>query len=99
MVNLVNRVICINNKKTSMRMTLAEWQAFEIICKNENITKNNLLNLINTNKNHTIGLTNSVRLFSIVYFHQQLKEKQQLLYGTAKKVQISPIFYAIKEII
>jgi len=99
MVNLVNRVICINNKKTSMRMTLAEWDAFEIICKNENVSKSTLLNLINNNKNHTIGLTNSVRLFSIVYFHQLLKEKQQMLYGSSKKVTISPIFHAIKEIV
>ena len=99
MVNLVNRVISINNKKTSMRMTLAEWQAFEIICKNENITKSKLLDLINSHKNHTISLTNSVRLFSIVYFHQQLKEKQQQLYSSAQKTKISPIFHAIKEII
>lgn len=99
MVNLVNRVININNKKTSMRMTIAEWQAFEIICKSENITKNNLINLINTNKNHTICLTNSVRLFSIVYFHQLLKQKQQRLYNSTKTPEISPIFHAIKEII
>ena len=99
MVSLINKVININNKKTTMRMTMTEWLAFETICKNENVTKNNLLNLINTNKNHTISLTNSVRLFSIVYFHQMTKQRQQLLYGSSKAQCISPIFHAIKEII
>lgn len=99
MVNLINRVITINNKKTSMRMTTDEWQAFEAICKSENIAKSKLLELISTNKNHTIGLTNSVRLFSIVYFHQLLKQKQQTIYKTSKTATINPIFYAIKEII
>jgi len=99
MAELINRVICIDNKKTSMRLATAEWSALEFICTRENIKRNQLLELIDSHKNNKMGLTNAVRLFSIVYLHHLFAEKQHPSYNLSKSEPITPIFYAIKGIL
>jgi len=99
MPELISRVISINDKKTSIRLASAEWEAFDIICQKENVARNHLLELLNNNKDKNLGLTNSVRLFSIIYFYHLLLEKEKQTYSSSKIKPMSPIFEAIKSIL
>lgn len=72
MASLSNRVITIHERKTSMRLAPAEWNAIETICKIENITRKKLFEIIEKNRNKNIGFTTSVRLFSIIYYRKSL---------------------------
>ena len=50
MASLSNRVISIYNRKTSMRLAPAEWEAIDTICRRENIKRKKLFELIDANK-------------------------------------------------
>ncbi len=93
MTQLSNKVIFINKHKTSMRLANAEWEAIDSICKRENIKRNNLLEMINARKDSKMGLTCSVRLFSLIYYYHLSTE------NTKDNNFTSPIFNAIKGII
>ncbi len=71
MTNLISKIIPLNTKKTSIRLAKPEWDAIEIICKKENIRRNYLIELLEQNKNPKINLTNSIRLFSIIYLYNE----------------------------
>ncbi len=98
MTELFNKVIFIADKKTSMRLATAEWDAIDMICHRENVKRNRLIELINERKNPQIGLTCSVRLFTVVYFHQLLLLKQKN-YTSASEQSCEPIFEAINGIL
>lgn len=68
MPKLVNKVVFVNGRRTSMRMCQKEWKAFEEVCEREKISRNDLLGLIEEYKNDNLGLTYSARLFIISYF-------------------------------
>lgn len=68
MTKLVNKVLHINNRRTSMRLCLTEWEVLNEICKKENITRNKLIELIENNNSGKLGLTYITRLFIIVYY-------------------------------
>ncbi len=53
-----------------MRLCLEEWDALYEICRIENISKNNLIELIESYKPKTLGLTYSTRLFLVSYFRE-----------------------------
>lgn len=97
MAELASKVISLTNKKTSIRLAVAEWEAIDIICQRENIKRNNLIELINDKKDENLGLTCSVRLFSIIYFYRLLTNQQQN-YASSHN-QTSPIFDAIYSIL
>ncbi len=97
MAELCSKVIFISKHKTSMRLATAEWEAIDNICKRENIKRNNLFEMINARKDAKMGLTCSVRLFSIIYYYHLLTGPQQ---GYANSTLASdPIFDAIKGIV
>lgn len=99
MPKLSSKVIHIADKTTSIRLAEAEWDALELICKRENIKKTYLLRLINDYKDKDMGLTGSVRLFSLIYLYHWLLGKQQPNYASSKIKPPSPLFDAIKGII
>lgn len=70
MTKLINKVVIVNNRRTSMRLCDKEWDAFEEICEKEKISKNDLLSIIEEIKNNALGLTYSARLFVIEYFRE-----------------------------
>lgn len=72
MVTLTSKIIVIENKKTCLRLAEDEWEAIDIICKKENIKRNNLIELINQTKSKQMTLTSSIRVFSIIYFYNEL---------------------------
>lgn len=55
MASLSNRVISIYNRKTSMRLAPAEWEAIDTICRRENIKRKKLFELIDANKDKKWG--------------------------------------------
>lgn len=98
MTKLFNKVIFISKRKTSMRLAAAEWEAIDIICQRENIKRNDLIETINKRKNAQLGLTCSVRMFSIIYFHQLLLDKQQNFSSSSNQF-CTPIYAAIEGIL
>ena len=79
MTELSSKVIFIDKRKTSMRLANAEWEAIDSICKRENIKRNNLLEMINARKDAKMGLTCSVRLFSLIYYYRLLTKEPAVL--------------------
>ena len=94
MASLSNRVISIYNRKTSMRLAPAEWEAIDTICRRENIKRKKLFELIDANKDEKMGLTSSVRLFSLIYYRKSFLRQM-----TSYASRSSPIFEAIKGIV
>ena len=56
MTKLVNKVLIINGRRTSMRLCLSEWCALERICREEKLSRNRLI---------------EIRLFTLFYFYNQ----------------------------
>ncbi len=77
LVNLISKVILLDNKKTTIRLANDEWEAINIISQKENIKRNYLIELINSTKSQNINLTSSIRLFSIIYFYTELLNLQK----------------------
>lgn len=94
-----NRVISITHKKTTMRLTDIEWEAFSLICQREKIKKNYLLEQINTYKNPQMNLTSSVRLFTTIYLFKLSTEKKEPQYMSSRLKPVKAIFAAIHSII
>lgn len=99
MVYYSNHVISIAHKKTTMRLTDIEWEAFNIICQREKIKRNYLLSQINIHKNPQLNLTSSVRLFTTIYLFKLSSEKKQAQHNSAKLKPVGAIFEAIRSII
>ena len=93
MVNLINRVILLNNKKTSIRLSDDEWDALNIISQKENTKRNYLIELINSTKSEKISLTSSLRLFAIIYFYTELLNLQKSNHG--KQLPITEAIHGI----
>lgn len=74
MTKLINKIILINNRRTSMRLCLKEWDALYEVCKIEKISKNHLIELIEADKASALGLTYSTRLFLVSYFREAATE-------------------------
>ncbi len=67
MLKLVNKVVSVNGRRTSMSMSDEEWRALQKICGEEKISRNDLLSQIDNAKDKQMGLTQSTRLFIICY--------------------------------
>lgn len=74
MTKLMNKIILINNRRTSMRLCQKEWDALYEVCKIERISKNHLIEMIEANKSEVLGLTYSTRLFLVTYFREAASE-------------------------
>ena len=98
MASLANRVISIHDRKTSMRLAPAEWEAIDTICKREHIKRNDLLDLISRRKDQKLGLTCSVRLFALIYFYHLLIDKKYSYSSKSPQID-SPVFDAITGIL
>lgn len=95
MAKLQSKIIIFNNKKTSIRLATDEWDAIDYICKQENIKRNNLIELINSTKNQYLTLTSSIRLFNIIYFYSTLNRLQNYDITTIQSSSISEAIHGI----
>ncbi|MCM1322650.1 MAG: ribbon-helix-helix domain-containing protein [Acetobacter sp.] len=96
MTLLTNRVICINERKTSIRLAAAEWKAIDAICKKENMKRKKLFEIIDINRDKKLGLTPSIRLFTLIYYQDALLKKQQ---KDKPSILQHAIFEAVRKII
>ena len=99
MTKLVNKVLFINNRRTSMRLCLTEWRLVDNICKAEHISRNDLIELIE-NSNHTnLGLTYYTRLFVMLYFFNKSPcgEIKTRRHGIGRHSFIREVFSEIEE--
>ena len=62
----------------------------------ENIKRKKLFELIDANKDEKMGLTSSVRLFSLIYYRKSFLSQIQSASDASRS---SPIFEAIKGIV
>lgn len=71
MVILMNKVITLHKKKTSMRLTNLEWNIFNALCEHEKIKRRFLLEYICSNHSAELNLTSAVRLFMLLYLSEK----------------------------
>lgn len=77
MTVLRSRVITIHKRKTTMRLCKNEWDALKDICNREQINRKLLFEMIESQKDPKLGLTPSIRLFSLVYYHDLAKPSME----------------------
>jgi len=63
----INRVITVFSRKTSLRLTAAEWNILDTICLKEHLKRKHLLELIEQQRDKSLCFTAAVRLFSLLY--------------------------------
>ena len=71
MTKLVNKILSINNRRTSMRLCHREWKMIDEICRNEKINRNDFIETIENNNKTGLGLTYFTRLFIMTYFYNK----------------------------
>lgn len=86
MTKLSNKIITINNRRTSMRLCNKEWNALDEICLREKINRNILIGLIEDNKNPTLGLAYATRLFLILYYKAIAINHRNKLHDIIKEI-------------
>ncbi len=93
MTKLINRVLFINNRRTSMRLCSTEWNLIDKICKNEHISRNDFIELIENSNRSGLGLTYYTRLFIMLYFYNKspLGEIKTRRHGIGRQSFISEI--------
>ncbi len=74
MTKLLNRVIIINKRRTSMRLCQEEWGALDNICKHEKINRNKIFEVLESLPDYGLGLTYLTRLFMLMYYQDVADE-------------------------
>lgn len=74
MTALLNKVVLVNGRRTSMRMCKKEWGALDEICKREKLSRNDLLSILEERNTSSLGMTYSSRLFILRYFQTAATE-------------------------
>lgn len=95
---LANRVVSIYRTKTSMRFAPAEWEAIDNICKQEQIPRKILFELIDLNHDEKMSLTAAIRLFAIIYYKNAVQGLPKPN-PDDKEAFVNSVFEAIKGII
>ena len=78
MIVLKNKILVINNRRTSMRLCSEEWNALGYICKKENINRNTLIENLDSIKVDNMGLTSLTRLFLLLYYQNMATPPKDL---------------------
>ena len=78
MPKLVNKIITVNKRRTSMRLCTLEWEAIDEICDKENISRNKLIEKIENEKDIALGLSYSTRLFLVQYFRDAANKPRRI---------------------
>lgn len=78
MPKLVNKIITVNKRRTSMRLCTLEWDAIDEICGKENISRNKLIEKIENEKDMALGLSYSTRLFLVQYFRDAANKPRRI---------------------
>lgn len=76
MTRLINKIISLNKRRTSMRLAEEEWDAMREICEHENLSRNKLIENIEKSKDENLGLSCSTRLFLLAYYRNNAPLKR-----------------------
>ena len=63
-----NKILTINDRRTSMRLCSQEWEALKDICTRERIHRNHIIEILDKMENTNLGLTSLTRLFLLMYY-------------------------------
>lgn len=74
-MKLTNKILNVNNRRTSMRLCCKEWAAIDNICAKERLSRNRLISLIENAKDQKMGLSYSTRLFALLYYQSAASSK------------------------
>lgn len=97
MIRLQNKILLINNRRTSMRLCSEEWNALGDVCLKENIHRNKLIEQLDTLKSENIGLTSLTRLFLLMYYKslattsQKQTAENNLYLSVIEKIKLAGI--------
>ena len=69
MLTFNRRVVTINNKKTSIRLSNLEWQALDSLCRQEQISRTKLLCTLAGSIPNYDNLTATIRIFITGYYY------------------------------
>jgi len=97
MSELKSKVVILNKRRTSVRLCHSEWLALEDICKRERLSRNRLIEAIENARNHEIGLTGSIRLFAIIYYHALTEDIPLKPNLVSKNEYVNTILKSLKE--
>lgn len=90
MTKLINKVIIINKRRTSMRLCMEEWNALEEICRRENCNRNKIIEELESFHDCGLGLTYMTRLFMLMYYqdiaYEALSLPQKEIMPRAEKI-------------
>ena len=75
MAKLINKIISLHKRRTSMRLADTEWEAMDEICRYENISRNKLLEFVEQCKDEDLGLSCCTRLFLLAYYKNSAQLK------------------------
>lgn len=96
MTKLINKVIIINKRRTSMRLCLEEWKALDEICKREKLNRNKIIEKLEAFHDSGLGLTYMTRLFMLMYYHDAATEA--LLQKTEQQPRAGKILTKIEKL-
>lgn len=85
MTKLTNKIIQVNNRRTSMRLCSTEWDAMSEVCKKEHLSRNQLIEAIENSKDKPLGLTYVTRAFITEYFREAASESGHRKAGHGQK--------------
>jgi len=88
---LISKNVTINDRRTSMRLEWAIWDAIDNICDKEGLTIHELITLIDQRRDK-ISRTSAVRTFIVTYLHTLATEK-----GPLRKGIVSSILFQIAD--
>lgn len=95
MITLKNKVLMINNRRTSMRLCSDEWNALQDICRLEKRHRNQIIADLDRIQDPALGLTSMTRLFMLLYFKslqdKNISNNTPLAQQIIKKIQHSSI--------
>jgi predicted DNA-binding ribbon-helix-helix protein len=73
MDSMPNRIITIEDKKTSVSLVPTEWNILDAICEVENVKRKELIDAIFAKKVDQDSLTSSVRIFLLSYLRKSVQ--------------------------
>lgn len=82
---LVSKNVTIGNRRTSLRLEQAGWEALDDICKCEGLTLHELCTVIDHSRQSS-SRTSAVRAFIFTYFRMLARDNDALSKGRASAI-------------
>ncbi len=84
--NLISRNVVIDGRRTSLRLEIEMWQAFDEICELEGLTRNQLCAMIEARRSNS-SRTSAVRAFVVTYLRVAAFDNEKRSRETNKRLR------------